>query len=224
METVGALRGGATIWALAKLKGGDASIGGIDPVKAYMLFYTSHDGTLATAGRPTQTRVVCNNTLTAALKGNAGENSFRMLHNTKWTPERREEAQRVMGLAIEQVEATNVIAEQLSKVKIDESDWLKFMAGLLGGADLVIEPKKAVLTRTAQMIKTATLTSPGSDLKTAKGTLWGAVNGVSYYADHDRGFSTTTQESRLTAAWFGGGNSLKTKALEVAMAMAEISR
>ena len=60
------------------------------------------------------------------------------------------------------------------------------------------------------MIKTATISSPGRGLlKSAKGTLWGVVNGVTYYADHSRGFSTTSQESRLTASWFGAGNSLK---------------
>jgi phage/plasmid-like protein (TIGR03299 family) len=216
LETIGAVRGGATIWALAKLKGGDKIIGGNDKLTGYLLLCTSHDGSLATVGRPTQVRVVCNNTLTAALRGKAGEQSFRLLHNTKFTKERREEAQRLMGLAIEQIDATNDLAEQLSKISIDESAWLEFMGKLLGGADEVLNPKTAELTRTARLIQEATVNSPGADLESAKGTLWGAVNGVTYYADHTRGFSTTTQESRLTAAWFGAGNSLKNKAVEAA--------
>jgi phage/plasmid-like protein (TIGR03299 family) len=220
METVGGLKGGAVVWALAKLNGGERNIGGIDPVKGYMLLATSHDSSLCTLGRATQVRVVCNNTLSAALASKAGKQSFRMLHNTKWTKERRAEAQKVMGLAIEQVDATNTLSEELARVTIDERGWLEFMGKLLGGEQNVIDPKKAELTRTARMIQDATLDSPGAALTTAAGTLWGAVNGVSYYADHQRGFSTTTNDSRMTAAWFGQGASLKAKAVEVAREMA----
>lgn len=220
METIGGLRGGATVWALARLNGGDKTIGGNDELRGYMLLATAHDATLATVGRPTQVRVVCNNTLTASLHGKAGEQSFRMLHNTKWTKERREEAQRTMGLAIEQLDATNILAAELSKVTIDEKGWLDFMAKLLGGEEEVINPKTAELSRTARLIQQSMTTSPGSDLKSAKGTLWGAVNGVTHYADHARGFSTTTQESRLTAAWFGAGNTLKNRALTAAVELA----
>ena len=85
METIGGLRG-ATIWALAKLNG-DKTIGGDDKLTGYMLLATAHDASLATVGRPTQVRVVCHNTLTCALGGKGGAQSFRMLHNTKWTKE-----------------------------------------------------------------------------------------------------------------------------------------
>jgi hypothetical protein len=46
----------------------------------------------------------------------------------------------------------------------------------------------------------AILSSPGSDLVTARDTLWGAVNGVSYWTDHQRGRG---QDTRLSSAWFG---------------------
>jgi hypothetical protein len=49
---------------------------------------------------------------------------------------------------------------------------------------------------------------------------WGAVNGVTYYANHTRGFSTTTQEIRLTAAWFVAGHALKSKAVKAACEIA----
>jgi phage/plasmid-like protein (TIGR03299 family) len=221
METVGALRDGAVIWALARLKDADASLLGVDELKGYLLLSTSHDGTLATTGRPTQVRVVCNNTLTQALASKPGENSFRLLHNTKWTDARKTAAKQAMGVAVEQVQAVNTLCAGLAKVTIDHSGWIEFMSKLMGGDDQVINPKDPTkLTRTAEMIQAATVSSPGSDLPSAKGTLWGAVNGVTYYADHTRGFSTTTQASRLTAAWFGEGNSLKTRALKVAAEVA----
>src|SRR5207249_4093900 len=48
--------------------------------------------------------------------------------------------------------------------------------------------------------------APGQGLGTAKGTLWGAVNAVSYYVDHVRVGGAT---DRVDSAWFGAGASLK---------------
>ena len=50
--------------------------------------------------------------------------------------------------------------------------------------------------------------APGQQFVTAKGTLWGAVNAVTYYADHVR----SGAEERLDGAWFGAGYALKEKA------------
>jgi len=52
--------------------------------------------------------------------------------------------------------------------------------------------------------------APGQELDTAKGTLWGAVNAVSYYADHVR--AGGSGGDRLDSAWFGAGGALKDKA------------
>ena len=82
------------------------------------------------------------------------------------------------------------------------------------------EADVAGLGRVGQNILTAIYTSPGAKLTTADGTLWGAVNGATFYADHMRGRS---QDSRLTTAWFGAGDDLKNKAVEVAVEMAGIS-
>ena len=94
METVGGLRDGAVVWALARLNGGstavigDASsaLGG-DELRGYMLLATSHDGSLRTIGKPTQVRVVCHNTLTAAI-GTRDKGTFTMKHSAKFTAER----------------------------------------------------------------------------------------------------------------------------------------
>ena len=51
----------------------------------------------------------------------------------------------------------------------------------------------------------------GADM--AGKTLWGIVNAVTQYVDHERG---NTRETGLDAAWLGEGAALKDRALEIA--------
>jgi phage/plasmid-like protein (TIGR03299 family) len=68
METAGALSDGRRVWALAKV-GDAAPVVDGDLVKPYILLGTSYDGTMATVAKFTAIRVVCNNTITAAVGG-----------------------------------------------------------------------------------------------------------------------------------------------------------
>jgi hypothetical protein len=76
------------------------------------------------------------------------------------------------------------------------------------------------LNKAGKVILDAIIDSPGSDLPSAKGTYWGAVNGVTYAVDHKMG---TSEDSRLTNAWFGQRASLKQKALDLAVEYAKDS-
>lgn len=220
METVGGLKNGAVVWALARLNGGSTlSIQGLDELRGYMLLATSHDGSLRTIGKPTQVRVVCHNTLTAAIGAHKGVNTFNMKHTRKFDAGIRDEAKRVMGMAIEQVAKTNDLSARLAAVTIDHEGWMEFMGRLMG--DGLLDAKTADLSKTAAAIQDATISSPGSALVTARGTLWGAVNGVTWYADHAA--RSRSESNRLFSAWFGANETLKVKALEVAAEMAGIA-
>lgn len=54
---------------------------------------------------------------------------------------------------------------------------------------------------------------PGQELATAKDTLWGAVNAITYYVDRIK----KTSGDRMDSAWFGSGATLKEKAWELAL-------
>jgi len=77
---------------------------------------------------------------------------------------------------------------------------------------ILVWKKDKPLSRTAQRERATMIalfqSAPGQQIATAKGTLWGAVNAVTYYADHVR----SGAEERLDAAWFGAGYVLKEKA------------
>lgn len=240
METVGGLRNGAIVWALAKLNGGtSATLKGGDKMSGYILFSTSHDGTLSTVGKATSVRVVCHNTMSAALQGGV---DFRMKHSSKWTPERANEAKEKLGMASEQIQAFHAAAEALSNVPVDRIGQIEFLSKLMGGKLLLkneeAEPEvpagdallKSIsgiataspedkLNRVGKSILEAMIESPGATLESAKGTMWGMVNGVSYYTDHLAG---RTQDSRLSNAWFGANENLKRNAMETALEMAGV--
>ena len=84
---------------------------------------------------------------------------------------------------------------------------------------LLVQRKDKPLSRSAERERqtiTALLRSgPGQEFVTPKGTLWGAVNAVTYYADHVR----SGADERLDSAWFGAGHMLKEKAWTEASAL-----
>ncbi len=75
LETAGVLKGGRKFWALATT-GQSTALKGKDVSNGYILLATACDGTLATTAQFTSVRVVCNNTLAIALRG---QNSSRCL-------------------------------------------------------------------------------------------------------------------------------------------------
>ena len=56
----------------------------------------------------------------------------------------------------------------------------------------------------------------GADLPGVRGTYWGAVNAVTEYIDHHK--PARSDDARLNNAWFKGGDRLKTRAYELALA------
>ena len=62
---------------------------------------------------------------------------------------------------------------------------------------------------------------PGADLKSSKGTWWGALNAVTYVEDHLR--ESNDEGNNLHSAWFGAGANRKARALDLAVKYAEVA-
>jgi phage/plasmid-like protein (TIGR03299 family) len=237
IETVGAIDGGSKVWALARLTGADARLkirdgkGKVrdngEELRGYVLLATSHDMTLQHVATPTQVCVVCWNTLSAALGLNSGklgkknENEFRAKHSRKWSPTLIAEAQKTLGIAVEKVNVINELSAKLAKVSLDSRGREEFIFRVITPGVTMQDTFDPTwkMTRVAEAINSAIVTSPGADLYSRKATMWGAVNGITYFVDHERG---REQDTRLASSWFGEGSSLKQKALDVAVAMAGV--
>lgn len=206
-ETAGAIGRGERIWILAKLPG-FIKVHGNDIVNKYLLLTNSHDGSSGVQIKPTPVRVVCSNTLTAALQG-TGE--FRICHTP--AAKNMEQALSVLAFANSLYERLDAIFNRMALTKITDRQLLNYVTALVPDNE---EDEDTVRTREIRNDVLALHESgQGSDL--ARGTLWGAYNSVTEYTDHLMADANPTR--RLESIWFGRGEQLKRKAFRLAERM-----
>ncbi len=214
METLGALRDGRTIWGLGRIPG-HAQLRDDDHVLQYLLFATSYDCTLSTIVRRTTVRVVCANTLEAAM--NTGTAHNRTTHGAVFDFQRALAAARAALSNSEPFHQFATAAKELSTRILSREELIQFFVQCLwpqaSAAALQDNPRASKqLANLVQIYETA----PGQGLSSAHGTAWGAVNAVTYLVDHQRG---RTPNTRLQSAFFDEGRKLKDRAWHHALAM-----
>jgi len=220
METAGSLDNGKFIWALAKI---DASfkLPGRDEMLAYLLLMQPHKLGHAMVIDFTGIRVVCWNTLNMALgsslRGSA--RAFRMPHLQVFDKEMKEKAAIALGLATTQFSQLQEAAEMLSKVRIANDNELQAYFDQVEGFDRkYAEEHGDDEPRIMAKYRYAYDAGPGSNMQSASGTYWGALNSVTYVVDHHSG---RMDDTRLKGAWLGAGAVRKRKALETAITLAQ---
>ena len=207
LKTSGALDGGRKVWALARTGTAHAvDLDGKDELAAYLLLATSCDKTLATTAAFTSIRVVCQNTLFFAMEDIKTERRLQVKvpHNARFDGDRVREKLGLMDAA-----SSSFIAKvrhmAVHPMKSDQAS--SFFRELLLQKNAKALSSKA--EREHQSLMSLFGSALGQDLSSTRGTLWGAINAVTYYVDHVRSGAGI---DRLDSAWFGGGYALKEKA------------
>ena len=230
METAGSLKDGGEIWGLAKISE-DFELAGGDQIKGYLLIDQPHIVGRSMTIKVTPVRVVCNNTMTMALRQD-GTASFRMPHVREFGEEVIEAAEEALGLSAEQMTKFKEAATLLSNKKAKHSEVLDYVGEIYqpimiaeyrneqrlreeGKALGIQEPLKDKLNKFPSLVVDAMEYSPGANLKSAKGTWWGALNAVTYVEDHLR--ESQNEGNALHSSWFGAAANRKGKALELAL-------
>jgi phage/plasmid-like protein (TIGR03299 family) len=216
IETVGALYEGRRIWALARV-GADAPVMD-DKVAPYLLLATSYDGTTATTARFTPVRVVCNNTLTAALESTTGGQTISMNHAAKFNPEKMRQD---LGIALNAWDRFMISARKMAGVKVNAETADHYLTTLM----FSVTPNTMLATeeslRATKGYREIMALFQGGQLGTGQdaidGTAWGLLNATTQYIDHGRG---TKQDTRLESAWFGQGAKFKQYAQTLAAQLA----
>ena len=210
MHTAGSLREGQIVWGLAKVKESFELFKG-DQIDSYLLFSNFHKYGFSTDVRFTPIRVVCNNTLTLSLEGKV-ERMAKISHRKVFDPSNVKD---MLGIATDKLAKYKEMANFLGSKKAKDEDIVQYFTRVfpVTGSN---ENKKKEVSKSAQMALDILHTQPGA--KYAEGTWWQPFNAVTYLTDHLAGRSADT---RLTSAWYGYNKGLKTKALELAIEMAE---
>lgn len=211
LDTAGSLKGGRIIWAQAKFNG-DMTVNG-DAHKARLLMTTSFDSTAATINKATMTRVVCNNTLDAAL-ADGGKSIVRTRHNTKFDPARVQRELAAIASGFDQYKA---MAEAMARTSLDAGETGKFFKSILdipfNATEKDISGRKLNQFNALNHAYQTTLREGAKPL-----TAWAALNAVTRYVDHDRAVQkggNTPDEARVLSTSFGSGAALKAKAVQL---------
>lgn len=215
LETAGVLKGGRKLWALART-GQSAQLVGGDSVNGYLLLATSCDGTLATIAMPTSVRVVCNNTLSVALRGVT--QCVRVPHSTTFDSVT---VKQQLGIAVSSWGEFMYRMKTLSKRKVTSQEAATYFVDVLCQSMAAsLGPGSAVVTNERALKRVQALYDGhglGAELASSKGTAWGLLNAVTQYVDHER--RARSREYRLDSAWFGQGAAVKQRALDQALEM-----
>ena len=227
MDTAGSLSDGERVWGLAKIKKGFKLAGG-DEIEGYLLMANSHKVGSAMTIMFTPIRVVCNNTITLALNQEGMTGKFRVLHLQMFDEEIMQSAEQALGISGEQMKQFQEQSEFLASKRAKQDQIDNYIAEMLQPKLLIDRAKADSLeqppiheqfTNTSELVRQAIELSPGATLQSAKGTWWGALNGLTYVMDHQK--KSSSQDNRLVSAWFGNSAVTKRKALTKALEYAK---
>ena len=240
LETAGVLKGGKKFWALART-GQSAALKGKDVSNGYILLATACDGTLATTAQFTSIRVVCNNTLAIALKGqNTSAGVVKVPHSTKFDAEK---VKQQLGISVRAWDEHIYEMKQLSQRKVTQQEAAAYFDAVFNNTNLSMAEQDESIIRFYRNVavpnqisssKSDSKTEPngramskvmtmfnghgrGAELSSAKDTVYGLLCSITEFVDHER--RAMNQDYRLDSAWFGAGAVIKQRGLEQALRM-----
>ena len=212
-ETAGALGKGERIFITAKLPN-YIRVGKDDLIEQYLFLTTSHDGYGSISAAFTPIRIVCNNTLNAALRNQSNSIKIRHTANAK---ERLAQAHNLMGISNKLSSELEIIFNNWNKIKITDPEVKKLI-------QLALVPNKEVFKNIQEgkedelstcfknMCDTAyeyAMSNPTQQQPTTMGTLFGAYNAVTGYFQNVRTYKNN--EAKLKSLLLGGTAQVKSQ-------------
>ena len=219
--------------ALART-GQSTALKGKDVSNGYILLATACDGTLATTAQFTNIRVVCNNTLAIALRGQSSSTGVvKVPHSTKFDADK---VKQQLGISVRAWDEHMYEMKQLTQRKVTQGEAAAYFDAVFNNTSLSIadqeeniiqfyrnianpnpakeksEPNGRAMSKAMNMFNGQ---GRGAELSSAKDTAYGLLCSITEFADHERRAMST--DHRLDSAWFGAGAALKQRGLEQAL-------
>ena len=211
IETVGSLKEGRRIWALARV-GENAPVQD-DQVAPYLMLATSFDGSMATTAAFTAVRIVCNNTLQRALTNSDGQHQVTIPHSAMFNPD---SVRQELGIALTSWDGFMIKANKLADRKVTDEEMDAYLLDIIESPyGKTYTPEQVRNSKGYQRIlglfKGGQL---GSGQDAINGTAWGMLQATTQFVDHEQG---RLPDNRLDKAWFGVGAKFKEKAMKKVM-------
>ncbi|GEM63857.1 hypothetical protein SF1_18390 [Sphingobacterium faecium NBRC 15299] len=206
-ETAGALGNGERIFITAKLPDYIRVGDGDDVTEKYIFLTTSHDGSGSITAAFTPVRIVCQNTLNAAIHNM--QNVVRIKHTAN-AKERLDNAHKIMGIANSMSNKLEGVFNNWTRLKVTDQQVKKLIQLALcpnsETLDLIKQgAEDDFSTAFRNIVEDAfayAMTSESQLLDTTKGTLFGAYNAVTGYYQNVKKFSD--DEDKLKNIVLGG--------------------
>jgi len=216
-HTAGVLGKGERVWILAKMPD-YIRVGKDDMIEKYVLLYNSHDGTSKLSGGFTPIRVVCQNTLNAAVQGLTNTFSFRHTVNAE---ERLREAHKALHVTNQFYNELEGIFGRMAQVKMNDAQFKEYIESLFVKRNTnldapVDEMETSLSDNYREQIMKFNFEGPGQDFKTCKGTVFGAYNAITGWIEHVKDFKGGA-DGKLRSIWFNGGKQIKNRAMDKAL-------
>jgi phage/plasmid-like protein (TIGR03299 family) len=210
-ETAGALGKGERIFITAKLPD-YIRVGNNDLIEKYLFLTTSHDGSGSITAAFTPIRIVCANTLNAAMQNKTNTVRIRHTSNAK---QRLEQAHKVIGISDMLSVQMEAIFNNWAKVRITDNQVKKLIQSALVPNKEVLKSiqdgkEEELSTCFTNMVESAfeyAMSDPTQLMETTKGTVFGAYNAVTGYFQNVRNYKD--DEAKLTSLLMGGTGQLR---------------
>jgi phage/plasmid-like protein (TIGR03299 family) len=173
-ETVGALGNGEKVFLTAKIP--DKMLVGKEHIDKYLVFTMAHDGTGSVMIMFTPIRVVCNNTLSAAI--GSATNKVSIMH-TKNARKRIEDSKRVLGIIQNNGMKIEEVFNRMNEVKVTDQQVGEVIINSYGftpDAEGFFSTKAK--NKFEDIMKYYEI---GVGQEHIKGTAWGAYNAITGY-------------------------------------------
>lgn len=210
IETAGVLGMGERIFVTAKLPKGFKIGEEKQDTELYIVFTNSHDGTSSLTAMVTPIRVVCNNTLTAALGNNKSKVSFRHTANIA---NAMKQGLNLLKLSYETFDANMQAYNALLNIKVDAELVDKLICqAMLDDNQLLMVNKVGIRNVSKELISTNLINSImdvrdfiyyGVGQETNKGTAYWAYMGMNTYLNN--GYNFRDKEAKFDSLLLPNG-------------------
>jgi phage/plasmid-like protein (TIGR03299 family) len=222
-ETAGALGKGERIFITAKLPG-YIQVGREDLIEKYLFLTSSHDGSGSISAAFTPVRIVCANTLNAALRST--ENCIRIRH-TDNAQERLKQAHKIMGISNIMTNQLDELFNRWAKIQITDKEVLRLVQKAMAPskevlqniADGNLDELSSRYKNTVDEVCSYAFSNPTQQMQTTKGTLFGAYNAITGYYNNVKSYKN--EEAKLKNIMFGNASTKGQAAFNLCTTFAE---